>query len=101
MATYTELYSLKANPEKLAIVEVCIMVSAQEIMDNGAASPADRKWARQALYLPVGEAQKAWNYMLAKNKAAPLSAISNANESTLQPLVTAVVPALVAALAGT
>ena len=101
MATYAEIYTLKSNAARLAVIEVCIMVAAQAIMDNAQASPAARKWARQALYLPTAEAQKAWNYVLAKNVGLSVTQINNAADNTLQNQVNAVVPALVAALAGT
>jgi len=100
MATYLEINTLSADANLLKRAETAVIIAAQTLVESGGATANDRRWARQALYAPTAEAQKALRYVLAKNKSATTAQINAVTDASLQTQVDAIVPALVLAMAG-
>lgn len=99
MATLLELRTLFDDSDLMNKTEAAIIIKAQDLL-AGTPTAADKAWANVALNAPLGEAVKAWRYVLAANNGLSVSAIQAASDNAIQTQVDAAVPHLVDALAG-
>lgn len=99
MATYLELQAITTDPEMLKRVETAIAIAGYNLISSGGATANDRAWAKYVLYNPIPEAEKAWRYIIAKNSAMDIVAITGVTDAQIQTQVNLVVPALVLAMA--
>lgn len=96
MATYLELYELRADVDLRYRVTVAVAVKAQALIDGGTPTTAEITWADAALKNPVAKAIEILNYILAANKSATVSNITGAADTAIQTNVDAAVDALIA-----
>jgi len=99
MATYQELFSIAGDtPAPLAQrITVALAVKAQEIAIDVNSTANQKAWAVSSLKNPSGDYQAVLNYLLATNKAAPVSGITGANDSAVQTAVNNAVDQLLGA----
>lgn len=98
MATYTQLYDLRSDPQWGAFVgrvQVAAVVAAQGLIDGVAPTPAQIAWAQGTLDDPRAQADRLVNYVLAANKSATTAQIFSATDTTLQTNIDAAVAKLV------
>ncbi len=98
MATYTQLYDLRSDPQWNAFVgrvQVAAVVAAQGLIDGVTPTAGQIAWAQGTLDDPRAQADKLVNYVIAANKAATTTQIFNATDSTLQTNIDAAVAKLV------
>jgi hypothetical protein len=94
MATYSELYDLHDDPNLLQKIEVACWVAAESIRTEAIAVPnhANRLiWAKIVLEDPEDMALSILPALLAQNKSAPVTAITNAADVAIQTAVDNVV----------
>jgi len=96
MATYEELFDLRANSELRNKVSVACAKRAQELLDGGAPTADEVAWASAVLINPLAQADKIFIYVLAANSAATVSQILAATDAAIQSNVDAAVAALIA-----
>jgi len=91
MATYTELYILAGDNVLLDKITMAITIKADAILNDGAATAPQIAWAKTAFNDPQKQA-KAFQYaVLAANKGATVTTITNATDSVIQTNVDAAV----------
>jgi len=101
MATYAELRAASEDPALLVKVQVACIVAANTVAMEADTVPlhAQRlQWASLAFADPVNTARRMINSVLAKNAAAPLGAITGANDAAVQTAVDASVNVFAATL---
>jgi hypothetical protein len=89
MATYQELFQI-ANDTPPALAEkirIGIVVKAQAIAASPTSTEKQGAWALNALRNPSGDTQTVLNYILGAYKSAAVSAITGANDATVQTAV--------------
>ncbi len=96
MATYAELYELRANSDLRNKVAVAVAVKAQTLLDAASPSAAQVAWANAAISNPTGKAEVLLNYVLAKNKALTVVQINAATDAGIQSAVDGAVDKLIA-----
>lgn len=94
MADYDEIYDLFTDPELLTRTEVAVVVEADVIRQDGAATEGMKNWARAALNEPKRIAKQALRVMLAMNKALTVAQIKQADDTALQSAVHSAIPLL-------
>jgi hypothetical protein len=95
MATYSELIQAAGNSDLIDKVRVACVIAADAIRANGAATAAEKAWARSIFDNPEsGQRAVLWS-VLAQNKAATLAAIVSATDAQVQTAVDLAVPLLV------
>lgn len=99
MATYQELRSLFTDSDLLEKVEVAIIISANNLVEN-TPTIADKIWAAEVFDSPNAEAKKALKVILASNSSLSVSQIQGSSDSAIQTKVDSIVPTLVDAKAG-
>lgn len=90
MATYNELFSLRANDDLRNRIAVACVVQAETIRteDDGTANHANRLlWAKQVFADPIGEAARMLWAILAQNKALTVAQITAATDAQIQTAV--------------
>ena len=92
MATYIELSQLMEQTDLLRKVGVAARVAAEAIRVNGAATAAQKAWAREALENNANVSRKLLGSVLIQNKNATVAQIESASDSTIQTAVDAAVP---------
>lgn len=97
MATYEELRSLFSDDSLKNRMDVAVTVAAQTLLDSGSTTSQQRAWAAFVINDPRLEGEKAFRYILAKNKDLSLTQIQNASDNSLQNQVDSVVDQLVLA----
>jgi len=95
MATYTELFSIRNDPDLKEKVTVSTWIKAQELLD-ATPTAAEVTWASETLENPSERADQIMNYVLAANKAKTLAQIQAATDTAIQTNVDAAVDALIA-----
>lgn len=106
MATYTELRNLYGDESLTKKVEVAVTVAAQLIASGADTdAPFDQdpakhdlrvQWAKSAITNTGTTAQNVLKLVLAANRAATVSGIQSATDTTVQDAVNSVVDALAA-----
>jgi hypothetical protein len=96
MATYAELYELRANSDLRNKVAVAVAVKAQTLLDAASPTAAQVTWANAAISNPNGKADVLLNYVLAKNKALTVVQINAATDAGIQTAVDGAVDKLIA-----
>jgi hypothetical protein len=91
MATYEELHNLAGNNALLDRIAVAITIKADAILNDGAATTAEKAWAKTAFVDPQSQAKAFQNAVLAANSSATVAAINGATDSLLQTNVDAAV----------
>lgn len=94
MATYDELRQASENDALRRRVQVACIVAAETIrteLDTVTNHVNRLKWAKAVFENPAVYADRMLWAVLAQNKAATLSAITGANDSTIQTAVNAAV----------
>lgn len=94
MATYDELYDLRANSTLRNRVRVAVTKKAQSLIALATPTNAQLVWARDALNDPEGKADAIFSYVLAANSSATVAAITGASDATIQGHVDAAVDKL-------
>ncbi len=85
MATYKELSALKNdNTELLDRAMIAVIIKAQTLIDKVTPTAAEIAWANTAIHDPFRKARDLLNYVLAKNNASNIAAITGAPDATLQ-----------------
>ena len=100
MATYIELRKLFNDGDLLNKIDVAIIVAANDLINGGTPTTADKAWAVMARLKPRSQSEIALKALLADNKSASVSTIQGSTDSTIQTVVDSVAPTLVDALAG-
>lgn len=96
MATYLELYDLRADATLKNKVAVAVTIKAQTFFDLASPTANQLAWAKAAIADPDGLGLQYLKYLLAKNAAATSSAIQAATDATIQTALGALVDKLVA-----
>lgn len=96
MATYQELFELRADSPLRNRVTVAVVVKAQVLIDGATPTAAEIVWADEALKSPVSKASQILNYVLAVNKSATIGNILGAADTAIQSNVDSAVDALIA-----
>jgi hypothetical protein len=96
MATYAELYELRANSDLRNKVAVAVAVKAQTLLDAATPSNSQVAWANAAISNPNAKAEVLLNYSLAKNKAMTVVQINGAADATIQSAIDGAVDKLIA-----
>jgi len=99
MATYTELFDFKADPDGTAFrnkVSVAVTKKAQALIDGATPTAAEIAWADAAIKAPLSKSNELVNYVLAANSTASIAVITAATDATIQTNVDAAVDALIA-----
>lgn len=96
MATYTELFELRANSALRNKIAVAIAVKAQALIDLASPTSAQIAWANSAIQNPIGKADTLLNYVLAANKARTVAQIEVATDTEIQTAVNSAVDKLIA-----
>jgi hypothetical protein len=96
MATYAELFELRADSPLRNRVTVAVVVKAQGLIDGASPTAAEITWSEEALRSPVSRATEILNYVLAANKAATVANITGATDAAIQSNVDAAADALIA-----
>lgn len=99
MADYTELRNLFDDNELRNRVVTATVIAAHTLA-IGTPSAADSAWASAVFSRPEAIGKQALYAVLAANKDATVPNIQNATDAQIQTNVDAIVPVLVAALAG-
>ena len=92
MATYLELFELRANQDMIGKIIVACIVAAEQIKTGGdtgalwdSANHANRlKWARAVFADPNTESTRMYYALLAANKAATIATILAASDDAIQ-----------------
>ncbi len=96
MATYNEIFDLKNNNDLQHRIQVAVTKKAQTLLDKTTPTTNEVVWSGNALSGPEGMGQKILFYVLAKNSASSVAAITAASDATIQSNVDAAVDALIA-----
>jgi hypothetical protein len=89
MATYAELMQAAGDGGLIAKVRVACVIAADNIRTNGAATAAQKTWARSVFNNPEApQTGMLWS-VLAQNKAQTLAAILGATDAQVQTAVDA------------
>lgn len=96
MATYLELFALRANSDLQDKVTVAVVKKAQTLLDGASPTAAQVTWAKEAIENPKPKALSLLNYLLAANSSATVAAIQGASDATIQTHVDTAVDALIA-----
>lgn len=96
MATYTELFELRADSALRNKIAVAVAVKAQALIDLASPTEAQIAWANAAIDNPVSKADTLLNYVLAANKTATVAEIQRATDAAIQTAVSAAVDKLIA-----
>lgn len=94
MASYTELFTVAGNVDFRNRVEIAALVAADAIRAEatGTANHAEQlRWANRTWLNPRKAAEALVGAVLAANKGAPLSTITDAEDTTIQTAVDAAV----------
>lgn len=94
MASYTDLYDLFTDPNLKERMAVAVIVEADAIRLNGAATTAMKGWARAALADPDRSALMALRAVIGQNSSATIAAITGATDAVLQAALHNAVPLL-------
>lgn len=94
MATYLELFALRANSDLQDKIAVAVVVAAHEKL-SGTPTAAEAAWAKNAITDPGGMSRVVINAVLAANKAVSAATILAASDATIQANVDAVIDGLV------
>ena len=87
MATYNEIYGLHNESELINKVTVACIVAAENIMgEDGATANHENRltWAASAFQNPRNESNRMWWAILAANHTSAASAITGADDETIQ-----------------
>jgi hypothetical protein len=95
MATFQELFDLRANADLRNKVSVAIVKKAQSLIDISVPSANQIQWANQALLDPLAMTTKLFPYVLAQNSGATVTAILAASDSAIQTSVDAAADKLI------
>jgi hypothetical protein len=95
MATYQELFDLRSNDALRNKVAVACVKKAQALLALTPPTADQVAWASSTLTSPVAQANKIYEYVLAANSAATVSAITNATDAAIQANVDAAADALI------
>lgn len=87
MATYAELFAIRADNKLLDKVTVAVAVHADAIRANASATTEQKAWAKRAFSDPKAEADKLIWAVLAANKSATVEQIEAAADATVQAAV--------------
>ena len=87
MATYDELYTLAGDNALTDRIAVAISIKADAILNDGAATAEQKAWAKSAFSNPQGQAKAFQNAVLAANKDATVTQITNATDAAIQTAV--------------
>jgi hypothetical protein len=96
MATYVELFDLRANDGLRNKIAVASIKKAQTLLDLALPTTNQVKWASGAIDNPMDKARQLINYVLAANSASTVSQITSASDATIQTNVNTAVDALIA-----
>ena len=96
MASYQELWDEGKNRVFLERCSIAALVVADGIVEDGAASDAQKSWAAQCFANPLSMGTLAAHIVLAANKDQPIGIIQSATDATLQTAVDAGKAVLVA-----
>jgi hypothetical protein len=97
MATYLEIYTLRANTDLLNRVSVAIMVACEQIRVEATDTPLHKNrvaWAQQAINDPESFATRALSLLLAANKGLTTTQISTTSDAAIQTAVDGLVNTL-------
>ena len=94
MATYDELHTLFGDGDLRRKIEVAVIIAADNIRQNGAATAAEKRWAAAAFNGPSSESRRILLALLAANNTAAVGTITSASDATIQAAVDGVVPML-------
>jgi hypothetical protein len=91
MATYAELIQAAGDSALIDKVRVACVIAADAIRQNGAATAAQKAWARGVFNNPETPQTGLLWAVLAQNKASTLAAILGATDTQVQTAVDAAV----------
>ncbi len=95
MATYQELFDLRADSPLRNRVTIGVIVKAQALID-GVPAASKIAWAEDALKNPVGKGTEILHYILAVNKSLTVGNIQGQADTAIQTNVDTAVDALIA-----
>lgn len=96
MATYIEMRNLVQDGTMLGKVAIALLIAADAIRSNGAATTEQRAWAGKVLANPAREAERAWPLVLVQNRAFTVAQIQAATDAAIQSAVDGAVALLAA-----
>lgn len=96
MATYAELYDLRADSDLRNRIAVAVTIKAQSLIDGESPTAAEIAWANDAIRDPEGKAATLQNYVLAAHKNATVQQVQSASDTAVQNSVNKAVDALIA-----
>lgn len=96
MATYLELFQLRANSDLQDRAAVAVTKKAQTLLDLPTPTAAQVAWALAAIEAPKSKAAALLNYILAANSSATVGQITGATDANLQSQLSAAVDAIIA-----
>ena len=91
MATYDELNTIAGSNVLVDKIARAITISANTILNDGAATAPRKVWAKGAFNDPQGQAQSFQNAVLAANKDASVATIEGATDAAIQANVDAAI----------
>lgn len=96
MATLSELNTLLGDTSGALYGKIrgALLVAADGVRTNGAATAPQKLWARDVLQRPDFYVSAAYNAVLATNNTATVAAITGATDAQIQTAVTGVVAIL-------
>jgi len=100
MATYEEVRGLFNDSALKNKVATAVIIAAQGILENGAATSAQKSWADKAFSNPEAEARRIYMSVLAANKDTAVAGITGATDAAIQTNVDAAIAMFVDADAG-
>lgn len=96
MATYQELFDLRANSALRNKVAVACVKKAQTLLDQATPTANETSWASSTLTDPIKQADKIYSYVLSANSSATVAQITAATDATIQTNVDAAAAKLIA-----
>ena len=96
MATYLELYALRADSDLQDKTAVAVAKKAQTLLDGATPTAAEVAWALEAIQSPKEKANSMLYYVLAANSTLTVAQIQSATDSALQSNVDAAADAIIA-----
>ncbi len=95
MASYLELWELRADAGLRYRTTVAVVVKAQSLIDSVTPTAAEIAWADNALANATSTAQQILNYVLAVNKDSTVGNILGSSDTAIQTNVDTAVIALI------
>lgn len=97
MATYAEIAAISNDPSWSGLIDkvrVAVAIKAAAVIDSATPPAILLEWAKSAVSNPGPAANAIVYYVVAKNSAAAISAITSASDAAVQTNVNAAVDAL-------